>query len=157
MNVRNENGQAIFEFIIFLPFLLILLSITITISSSINGSINQQKITRGYFFHRVKGNSTIPSPQEMDGFSVKKVSMRFVGWAEKMDGAENDGSPYATCYKMTKLLGIGGNRECDDSLPGDGTTSIIKPRTVFGICTNTFENINDQYQHRLYDSGCSYE
>ena len=46
--VANRKGQAIFEFIIFLPILLILYGVLVSVSSAINGSINQQKATRGF-------------------------------------------------------------------------------------------------------------
>jgi hypothetical protein len=48
----NQEGQAVFELLIFLPFLLFLYTIYYTAGNAINGSINQQKAVRGYFYSR---------------------------------------------------------------------------------------------------------
>ena len=153
-NKLDQKGQAIFEFIIFLPFLLILLSIMITFATSINGSINQQKVTRGYFFYRAKGNSYIPSPHEVTS-TLRLVSMRFVGWAERLEGSGGAGAPYAACYKMSSLIGFSNSETCDSKLNGNTTTSFVKPKTVFGLCTNSYMYNGSEYTHRIEDANCS--
>ena len=49
----KQQGQALVEFIIFLPFMLMMYTVVITLGDAINGSINQQKATRAYFYYRL--------------------------------------------------------------------------------------------------------
>ena len=57
----KEEGQAIFELLVFLPVFLFLFVVIYNIGNSINISINQQKATRRYFYYIQKGNSFLPS------------------------------------------------------------------------------------------------
>ena len=61
----REEGQALFEFVVFLPFLLFILVLMFTLGNAINGSINQQKAARRYFFYLNKGNSTLPNASNL--------------------------------------------------------------------------------------------
>ncbi|MEI8346210.1 MAG: hypothetical protein WCG27_02000, partial [Pseudomonadota bacterium] len=58
---KSQQGQSIFEFLIFFPFLLILFFSFSVVGGAINSSINQQKAARGYFFKMTRGNSRIPT------------------------------------------------------------------------------------------------
>ena len=59
---ERARGQALFEFIVFLPFLLFMLTIMFTVGNAINGSINQQKAVRRYFFTSTKATPPFPWP-----------------------------------------------------------------------------------------------
>ena len=92
--VAKEKGQALIEFIIFLPFMLMMFMIVLTLGNAINGSINQQKAVRGYFYYRLQNNSQItrrnvPSIGTMMGHYM-------VGWADYIEG----NAPVAPCYKL---------------------------------------------------------
>ena len=73
-NLKNENGQAIFEFIIFLPFFILFFAIMVSVIGGINASINQQKTLRGYFFHSIRNNSTLPFNQDMESYLSSGLS-----------------------------------------------------------------------------------
>ena len=66
--LENSEGQAIFELILFMPFLVYFVTLLFTAGNSINGSINQQKAVRGYFYHLLKGNSNLPVKLDLDAF-----------------------------------------------------------------------------------------
>ncbi|MEK6626332.1 MAG: hypothetical protein AABY86_15285, partial [Bdellovibrionota bacterium] len=69
----NTRGQALFEFIIFAPLFLGLMSLMISISASINGGINQQKALRGYYYNVLKGNSIIESNFDIESLSGMEI------------------------------------------------------------------------------------
>jgi len=81
----DQKGQSVFEFIIFVPFLVFLFTIFYTCGSAINGSINQQKAVRGYFYSLVKGNSYVIGTQDLDIYkskSMSQVGFFAIGWSE---------------------------------------------------------------------------
>jgi hypothetical protein len=136
---NSEQGQALIEFIIFLPLMLIMYVTLVSLGNAINGSINQQKITRGYFYARVLNNSTIPKPSDRDQ-SYKNWSqfgMFFIGYAERKEG----NTPVAACYKL-ELPTPSGESSCD-KYSGTSTT-YVRVETAFGICGGTYiRNNND--------------
>ncbi len=142
--IFDNNGQAIFEFVIFLPFMLILFFLLVTVGSSINGSINQQKSVRGYFYYLHKGNSTLPSKWDLDhtyrGSEIKYAGSVAFGWKEFFKGGTEKGSPVAPCYKIG-LFDKSGIGDCEDSYTLESPSSqfFIKPKTVYGICGMLFE------------------
>ena len=95
---NNSKGQAMFEFIIFLPFVVVLFKMFLNIGGAINGSINQQKALRGYYYYLNKGNSYFPDKKlledELSSFS--QVGFYAVGYVEQLNGE----IPIATCYKI---------------------------------------------------------
>ncbi len=139
-NIKSQKGQAVFEFIFFLPIILILYAIVVTLGSSINGSINQQKAARGYFYARVKNNSTVPKFEDTDS-SWTRFGMTWIGWKEKFKSGGD--SPLAPCYKLQIPF--------DGADPGDcGTWNDTKPKfvrvqTVYGICGTTYEKVNGSF------------
>ena len=62
MKRSHQKGQALIELIIFLPLMFMFYSMISGFANAINGSINQQKIARSYFYYRLQNNSTIPKP-----------------------------------------------------------------------------------------------
>lgn len=137
---EKDSGQAFFEFIFFLPIMVILLAILISIGGSINGAINQQKITRAYFFSRAKNNSTLPTNSHRRDAPYKSwrmFGMFFIGWMEEFD--DSGERPRQPCYKMRLPLE---NKESKcDSYQGD-STNYVRVGTVFGICGTTYERTN---------------
>ena len=146
------------EFILFLPFMLMMYSVTLAISNSINGAINQQKITRSYYYHRLQNNSTLPTPGrrprgESSG-AWKTFGMQIMGWMVRLDQGGN--RPLKTCYKIKLPLGEAEGDSCDDGY-SERTTQFIRVGTVYGICgaTYTRDSDNDIVQSPLIFSSSS--
>jgi len=129
----DETGQALFEFIFFVPFIAILLILLMGIGNSINGAINQQKVTRAYFYARLSNNSMMP---EVDGdfhLSLNSFGMDFTGWAKELEGR----APVQPCYELkTPIEGANPEQECEAY---EGTsTKFIRVGTVYGVCGATY-------------------
>lgn len=134
----NSNGQALVEFLLFLPFMLMLYATISSIGNAINGSINQQKAARAYFYYVNQNNSTIPKPIPNNPVEDdwKLFGMQIIGWKEKFaDGT----TPVATCYKFELPLGETTDDSCDDGYSGK-TTQFIRVGTVYGVCGATYSN-----------------
>jgi hypothetical protein len=136
--LNNQNGQAIFEMIFFLPLILILVSMILNIGSAINGSINQQKTTRGYFYARIKNNSNLPMHTLTQTHSDWKLfGMFFVGWKEKFDSGQ---FPVQPCYKLSIPFVQPDDSEGTCGAYSSETTSFIRVGTVYGVCGTTYYN-----------------
>lgn len=136
--LENEKGQAIFEFVIFLPFLIFIYTAFVNISSSINGSINQQKATRGYLYRILLQDSKAPNRNNLEYLSSQGrnvIGMSSVGWRVKSKG---DTQSYGACYKFLSLFGSGEGEECDDLRVGELQSNFIKVFTFYGVCANTY-------------------
>lgn len=134
---NNQKGQAIFEMVLFLPFLVFLYSIYYTIGNSISGSINQQKAVRGYFYHLVKNNSYMSTAKDLYEFentnSMKTVGFASVGWREK--GSADGGSSFAPCFTFSSLLNGNSSETCDGSdREEDQKSRFIRIFTFYGVC-----------------------
>ncbi|MCY4523174.1 MAG: hypothetical protein OXB84_00400, partial [Halobacteriovoraceae bacterium] len=53
-----SKGQALIELLVFFPFLILLIIAMLKLASAINGSINQQKAVRSYFFYLKIGRAS---------------------------------------------------------------------------------------------------
>lgn len=139
--LENQNGQAIVEFLVFLPFMLMMYSVGISVSGAINASINQQKVTRSFFYYRNLNNSTIPRPRRDGGTEPSTAWSLFghqiMGWAERFEGTE----PVAPCFKFQLPLPEAANDTCDANYT-DTTTQFIRVKTVYGICGATYTKEN---------------
>jgi hypothetical protein len=135
-NPNHQSGQALIELIIFLPFLFILYGVVSGFAHSINGSINQQKITRAYFYYRVQNNSYIPKPDsDNQHLNWSSFGMFFIGWKDFFQGQD---SPVMPCYKITiPMQGSNGNEKCEDRY-NQSTTGWIRVGTVYGMCGATY-------------------
>ena len=141
----RNRGQAIFEFLVFLPFMLLLYFSLMSLGNSINGSINQQKIVRGYYFARIKGNPMIPRKEHtLPNWS--QVGMFMIGWAEDYSGGGGGGSPIAPCYKLQSLVSSSseGTESCKSSYRRP-TTNFIRVYTAFGLCGATYVSQDDAW------------
>lgn len=133
----NQKGQALFEFIAFIPFLLMLYSITLTISNSLNASINQQKSTRAYFYYLNQNDSRFPSAVRPSTFS--SFSMSIIGWASELEGQ----TPVAPCFELQIPIGDIEGDECKAAYSED-KTQFIRVGTVYGLCGASYiEHQND--------------
>ena len=133
--VKNENGQAIIEMVIFFPLLALLFMYFLNVTASINGSINQQKITRSYFFARLKNNSLYPFAHDARGSTWSYFGMSFIGWSEKFNNANE---PLAPCYSAKVPFFSTDETSCTDRYSGN-KTNYIRVGTVFGICGATYQ------------------
>lgn len=135
----NQKGQAIFEMILFLPFLLFLYTIYYTAGNAISGSINQQKAVRGYFYSLVKGNSYIVTLNELKAHrenSIRRVGFNAIGWNERMDGQKQS---FAPCFKFSSLLKNNSTEECEGSeREEEGSSRFIRLFTFYGVCGPTY-------------------
>lgn len=144
IKVNHNKGQAVFEFLIFLPFMMILYSIVLTIANAINGSINQQKITRGYYFNLIHNDSFVPNNEILNDFrrsGINQIGMFAVGWRMKSDNEKQ----IAPCYKILSLSKITEEEQCVPGNKTGTTTQYIRVKTAFGICSGTYYNENGQY------------
>jgi hypothetical protein len=133
----NENGQAIFEFLFFFPTIILLIFLIVSLGNSINGSINQQKVTRSYLYARLKNTSMYPQkdPDDQIYQNWKIFGMFFIGWKEKF--AEGTESPLQPCYKV-QLPFADTESKCDTYKKE--TSSFIRVGTVYGLCGATYYN-----------------
>lgn len=137
MKKTNQNGQALIELIIFLPLMFMFYSMIAGFANAINGSINQQKVTRAYFYYRVQNNGNVPKPtQTNDHLRWNVFGMYFVGWMDKF-AQGNSGTPMAPCYQITAPLGNASTDTCDQGY-SKPTTHFIRVQTVYGICGATY-------------------
>lgn len=139
MRKNNEKGQALIELIIFLPLMFMFYSMISGFANAINGSINQQKITRSYFYYRVQGNSMIPKPDAGNTYmNWKTFGMFYIGWKEKFtSGSDESGNPISPCYKLSIPLAAGAADNCEEKYTSP-STMFIRVQTVYGLCGATY-------------------
>lgn len=151
INILNEKGQAIFELVIFMPFLIYMFTVIVTVGNSINASINQQKVTRGYSFYLIKGNSTIPTMDDLIGTfqagAIEKGSAVVVGWKEDDMNGE---VPKAPCFKFSSFLGNTPTDTCEEPQIVDKKSAFIRVYTVFGLCGATYGSDGSGFYKPLY-------
>ena len=137
--LKSEEGQAIFEFVIFLPFLIFIYTAFLNISSAINGSINQQKATRGYFYRLLMHDSKAPNRitlKTLGDAGINVIGSRSLGW--RIKGSGQNGAGFGTCYKFQSFLGNDSDEECDEKRIGEIDSNFIKVFTFYGVCSNTY-------------------
>ena len=141
---KNEQGQALIELIIFLPLMFMIYSLVSGFAGAINGSINQQKVTRAYFYYRVQNNSTIPKPDENSTYaSWTRFGMFYIVWKEYFDGSN---VPVLPCYKMSIPLKPADADKCEEKY-SKPTSQFIRVGTVYGVCGTTYGKVgNEVYQ-----------
>ncbi len=133
-NKKNQKGQALFEFLFFFPLLISFLFIIVGVGNSINGAINQQKVTRGYFYARIKNSSEFPLRDEQVHSRFQLFGMFFIGWRERF--ADGGQTPLLPCYKINLPLERE-NQRCEVAYTNE-QTHFIKVGTVYGVCGHTY-------------------
>ena len=136
---QSESGQALIELIIFLPLIVSLYAVIAGFASSINGSINQQKVTRAYFYYRVQNNSTIPGPSTSEFLAWKKFGLFYIGWKERFSGGGE--TPEMPCYKVNIPFKSTPTDTCEQPYSVENTIW-VRVGTVYGICGATYFNNN---------------
>jgi hypothetical protein len=135
----NQKGQALFEMILFLPFLLFLYTIYYTVGNSLSGSINQQKAVRGYYYAFVKGNSYVLSRNDLAFYKnngMKIVGFSAIGWTDHLGSAKEAFGP---CFKFSSLLKNNSNEECESPERDEaGSSRFIRLYTYYGVCGPTY-------------------
>ena len=135
--IKNEEGQAIFEFLAFMPFLVFLFVVMISVGNSINASINQQKFARRYFYYLLKGNSFFPDRFDLNNYMTEanavSIGMASVGYRAKEDGS----NPVAPCFKFISTFSSGTNDDCDTPVT-EGETNFVRVYTFYGACGATY-------------------
>lgn len=139
-DVKSQKGQALIELIVFLPLMLTLYSVIGGFANSINGSINQQKIARSYFYYRVQNNSTIPGTKSGAYQEWRQFGMFYIGWKDKFESGDQ---PVMPCYKINIPFKEDPSDGCEQ--PYTKTNTLwIRVGTVYGICGGTYINQNNQ-------------
>lgn len=145
--IKNQKGQSLFEFLVFMPLLVMLIGVFYSFGSGLNMSINQQKAVRGYFFHLLKGNSygiNFPDLVYLSNAGVKRVGVFSIGWRvkESSGGKQSFGS----CFKVSNVLAKNDGEECEGSdRPTEGSSRFIRAFTMYGLCGNSFVESNGSY------------
>lgn len=143
--IKNNKGQSVVEFLFFLPFIIVLFVMTIAITSSINGAINQQKAARSFFFFISKSNPKYPSLQNLSRFSgrgLKTVGVQVIGWMDYGKGEV----PVAPCYSLESLISDVASDTCEapGASDGDATSKFIRSYTLFGVCSSYVYKTDNQ-------------
>lgn len=146
---KKDDGQALFELIIFFPFFLLMITVMLQVSSSINASINQQKVTRSYFFYLLKNNSTFPDRNDLDVYADKNlthVGFSSIHWRDEEKLGDVSQAP---CYGLDPFSGITpglSGEECHSDLrafstpPGiEKKTRFLRVYTAFGLCSAHYQ------------------
>lgn len=140
--LNNEEGQAIFEILVFLPIFLFFYTIIFNVGSAINVSINQQKVTRRYFYFLNKGNSFLPGTLDLETWgSMSYTGLSMLGYR---DYAESD-QPIAPCFEFSNFMTGDSGETCDTPLSGESKTNFIKIMTAYGICGESFFQSNGHW------------
>jgi len=138
---KNQKGQALIELILFLPFMLMMYTVVVSLGDAIHASINQQKIARSYFYYRLQNNSQISKPQRGDGGGLINVNWKqfghyFIGWSDYL----NADNPIAPCFKLNLPFAPGAGDTCEASYTTE-TTQFVRVATVYGLCGATMARL----------------
>jgi hypothetical protein len=138
----NQKGQALFELIIFLPLLLYMIKILFDYGDSINHSINQLKVVRGYYHYVNANDSNLPNLMFAQDFAQRGV-LGHIGsdaYAWSSTKTTNGVNPTGSCVKIFSFLGSGiSGDECLDPQVEDGNkTQFIRSFSAYGVCTGSW-------------------
>lgn len=146
-NLGGQEGQAVFELVIFVPIFVALLTFFIAVGSAINASINQQKALRGYFYYYQKGNSRLFTNEDLRDLSLQSPTLFVLGWQNE----ERDNVPIAACFRLSSLFGsIGPEGETCENKSEELISQYIRVYTAYGICGENFILRGNQYVSALH-------
>jgi hypothetical protein len=137
---NKQRGQAMVEFLILLPIVLMFVWYLVHINLAINRSLVGQKAARSQLFLKLFNHRSGPMLAE---FSQTQRSHFYVGVSGKV--VQGDGRPEAPY----EILGVGPKpkmmKDVNDD-PGEPTANSarqrVRVRTVFGICTHRKHTAN---------------
>lgn len=137
---NDEEGQAIFELLVFMPILIFFYTIIFNVGNSVNVAINQQKATRRYFYYLVKGNSYAPRNVTLERFKAGtlRVGVSMVGFADRLEGGGGGGLPIAPCFKFNSFFAPSNGEECEEPNEGERQTSFVRVYSAYGICGENY-------------------
>lgn len=130
----GEEGQALLEFILLIPVVLMFVWYLVHVNLAINKSIVGQKHARSQLFLKMFNHRSGPM---LADFSQTQRSHFYIGVSEAV--VDGSGSPVAP----TEMLGVGPSpkpfKDVNDE-PGEPAPNSprqkVRVRTVFGICTH---------------------
>ena len=139
--LKNKKGQSVFEFLVFVPFLLLLLQTFLKVGGAINGSINQQKHLRGYFYYKMKNNSYFPTVNDLEQLGgMTQVGYSAFGWSEELVGGKQ---PKAPCYKLSSFFGEPIDSCGEVTEKSEGKSQFVRVYSVYGLCGGVYTMSND--------------
>ena len=150
---KNKKGQSIFEFIVFVPFLILMLQVFMNVGGAINGSINQQKSLRGYFYYKLKNSSYFPTLgdlKNMDG-GMGRVGYNAFGWNTELVGGKK---PKAPCYLLNSFFGEPIDTCEELSEKAEGKSQYVRIYSVYGLCGGPLVRNDTKWQF-VYSSSTS--
>ncbi len=138
---KNEDGQAMFELVLFVPILIYLGGLIMNFGNSINASINQQKFTRGYTYYLLNGNSNGLIERDLRQLAnLNLVSANIIGWRFKEEGSGS--VSFGAYYRLPNVPFAGSaSEDCLEKF-SDNQTSCIKIFTLYGICGETYSRMS---------------
>ena len=146
--LSSEKGQSIIEMVLFLPLMVMLFIYLINLSGSINGAINQQKVTRSYFYSRLKNNSFYPLANDAYQTDWSYYGMSFIGWREKFK--EGTQEPLMSCFPAKVPFFPYPENNCDTYQ--STATAYVRVGTVYGMCGSNYRRLTNSSIHRgVYD------
>jgi len=153
LDTKDQKGQAVLELLVFLPVFLFLFVIIYNIGNSINVAINQQKVTRRYFYYIQKGNSFLPGNnilrQWKDSFRLGYSGLAMTGYRD----AFIDDNPLAPCFKFPTFLSGSTDETCEEPSEEEGETSFIRIMTGYGVCGETFRLSDEGFWTHEHSNG----
>ncbi len=148
--ILNSQGQAIFEFIVFVPFYLYLLTVLMSFGNSINASINQNKVIRGFFYRDIAGYSYPPIKRDLELLSnngLDVVGMALIGYRDRSEG-EN---AISACVGVQRYIGSDGADEtCEEPPDGETSTRFIRIFTGYGVCGESWSGGSSGFYGRSH-------
>lgn len=150
--ILNSDGQAIFEFIVFVPFYLYLLTILMSFGNSLNASINQNKVIRGFFYRDLAGYSFPPIKRDLEELSnngLNQVGMALVGYRDRAEGKD----AIAGCVGVQRYIGSeGADETCEEPPDGETSTRFIRLYTAYGVCGESWSSASFDFYGRAYSN-----
>jgi len=151
---NDQGGQALVELVVLFPLLIMLFAFLHNVGNSINVAINQQKVTRAYFYAYLKNNSMFPLNDTFYPDSPirdwRQFSMSFIGWRERFKNGTQ--LPRLACVRLKiPYLPI---KETSCESYRQESTDFIRIGTVYGVCGTTYTRIvyPDQFARGVTNS-----
>ncbi len=150
--IENHSGQALMEFIVVLPFVMLFTWHLIKVNMAINTSIVGQKSTRAYVFLKMLNHRDGPGKKEYEE-SPSSRSAFFLYVSANAGGGDDyydDGDGGATKPAPVVSLGAGveprdipGARNDPYEAESNFQRQHIRIRTALGICTSRKPSIGN--------------
>lgn len=134
----NNEGQAIFETMLFVPVLLFFVAYIVRVGSAINSSINQQTVTRSYTYYLLKGNSKGNRTSDLEFYSnLDQVGAFMIGYRQKEGTGDTSIAP---CFSVPRLPWIPASAETCESASGIAgpDSAYIRVFTFYGVCGENY-------------------